>query len=199
MSQCAGENCTHSSHGPEAAPPPEEVLEVRPVAPIQIETVATRRFEQLSAVRAAREDARKAAAAAPPAPAPPAPPEPPKYAPSDQVKGAQRILELIEQRKLERVRLVAEKLSRGLEFDRQGAEDLGGLKQTIAAFQDECAKKIEEAQAQYGTRKSQREWEITARQNEIDKLDLALVNLRKQLDAELGKLDPDLARPRKGA
>ncbi len=205
MSQCDPNNCDHSSHVAEvvdvAAIAKEAALEA-PVAPSpQIETAASKRFDQLASVKARREVVRaeveRRRVEGVEVPPPPAPPKP-EYEPSDTVKGAQRTLESIEKRKRIRALMIAEKLRRGVEIEgelRQAAKDRDARLEAVEAKARQELAAISEA---FQDLAGQRAIELNVRENEIAKLDSSLVQLRKQLDAELGKLDPDLARPRKG-
>lgn len=185
----------------EAKEKPEEFLEVRPVPPIQIETAASRRFDKLAATRERREAVRaeverlKAEGALPTAP-PPAPK--PDYEPSETVKRTQKLLEQIEQRKRERARLTSEKLRRGVEIERENREGEKALRETVAKLEEEVRQKINGFRDDFGRLLASGASELNARQAAIDKLDVSLASLKKQLEVELAKVDADLA-PKEGA
>lgn len=210
MSQHDPTNCLPDCPENAAARPPlaeEPTLEVKPVAP-KIETAASQRLDKLVLVREERAAARaeaerleqlKAEEAKTPPPAPPAAAPKSDYEPSDTVKGAQRTLESIEKRKRIRALMIAERLRRGVEIEgelRQAAKDRDARLEAVEAKARQELAAISEA---FQDLSGQRAIELNVRENEIAKLESSLVQLRKQLDAELGKLDPDLARPRKGA
>jgi SMC interacting uncharacterized protein involved in chromosome segregation len=199
MSECLDpKTCGHSTHAVDTAEP-EKFLEVKPVAPLQIETAASRRFDALAAEKAKRaaerEAAEAAAKAAKEAPAPASAPEPkPDYVPSTQVKNTQKLLEMIELRKHVRIRLVADKNRRGVEIEgemRQAAKDRDARLDAVEAKARDQLAAISEA---FQDLERERASELNIRDLEIAKLDKSLEQLRKQLNAELAKVDEDLAK-----
>lgn len=118
------------------------------------------------------------------------------YQPSEDVKRIQKLIEAIDQRKQERARLISDKLRRGVEIEREGREDLQLLRDKTAACEEECRKSLAALRADYDERVGARAGELNARQQAIEDLDTSLAQLRKQLEVELGKVDPEL---RKGA
>jgi hypothetical protein len=199
MSECLDpKTCGHSTHAVDTAEP-EKFLEVKPVPPIQIETAASRRFDALAAEKAKRAAEREAAEAAAKAarevPAPAPAPEPkPDYVPSTQVKNTQKLLEMIELRKHVRIRLVADKNRRGVEIQsemRQAAKDRDARLDAVEAKAREQLAAISEA---FQDLERERASELNIRDLEIAKLDKSLEQLRKQLQAELAKVDEDLAK-----
>ncbi len=117
--------------------------------------------------------------------------EAPSYEPSEGARRTQKLIEAIEQRRQEKARLVSEKLRRNVEVERanrEGAEILDG---EINKLEAELQLRMDELKATYRDGVVQRGRELVVRQQQIDKLDVSLDQLRKQLDAELGKLDPE--------
>lgn len=195
MSQCDPEKCNHSSHSAEVAEAvkekPEEFLEVKLVAPIQIETAASKRFDQLAVVRERREVIRaeverRAAAEATAPPAPPASAKP-DYEPSEAVKRAQRVIETIAKRKVERARLVAAKLSRGVEIQGEMRQAVKDRDARLEAVEARAREQLAAISAAFEDLDQERRVELTLRDEEIEKLDRTLEQLGKQLQAELAK------------
>jgi hypothetical protein len=169
----------------------EAFLEVKPVPPIKVETEAQRRFDAIAAEKAKREAAKveaerlKAEGAA--ASHPPPEPVSPGYKPSEQVKRTQKILESIEQRKRERAFLISEKLRRGVEIERKNREAEDTLRDTVAKLRQEV--EITALRDRFAALLVEGNRDLNGRQAEIEKLDVSLAQLRKQLQVELAKVD----------
>jgi hypothetical protein len=109
----------------------------------------------------------------------------------EQVKRTQGIIAAIHQRLELRARFVADKLRRSVEIEaelRQAAKDRDARLDAVEAAARERLAAIAGAFDDLG---HERAGELNVRDLEITKLDTSLAQLRKQLDAELGKLDPD--------
>jgi hypothetical protein len=197
MSQCDPDKCNHSSHAA-AIEEPEKFLEVKPVPPIQVETAAMRRFDAIAAAKEkrdaerARQEGIKAEETAPPAPAPQ-----PEYVPSAQVKQTQKLLEMIELRKRVRARWVAEKNSRALQIETELRQAMKDRDARLEAVEAKAREDLAAISAAFESLGQERAAELNLRDLEITKVDKSLDQLRKQLQAELAKVDEDLAR--KGA
>jgi hypothetical protein len=194
MSQCDPNNCDHSSHTAEpvdlGAIAMQAALKAPAAPPPQIATAASKRFDQLTTVRERREviraeveRRRNDAVEAPPPPAP----AKPDYDPSEAVKRAQKVIETIARRKVERARLVADKLRRGVEVEnelRQAMKDRDARLEAVEAKAREQLAAIAEA---FGDLDQERRVELTLRDEEVSKLDRTLEQLGKQLQAEIAK------------
>lgn len=117
-----------------------------------------------------------------------------KYRPSEDVKRTQRILEQIEERRLERARLTAENLRRQVEIDRDDREAQEVLRKTVVDLEEELRRKISELKVDYARKVAESNAEMNARRAVIDRLDTSLDQLSKQLQAEIAKVDPALKR-----
>jgi len=109
----------------------------------------------------------------------------------DQVKRVSGIAAAIHARREERARLTSDvkRLEVANErLDREGREQLDAH---IASLRGEFEACVARLNSQYRMDKDLRQGQIVGRQQVIAKIDLSLEQLRKQLDAELGKLDPD--------
>jgi len=111
--------------------------------------------------------------------------------PSEQVKRVNGIVASIHQRREERARLVADKLRRGVEIERADREAQKGVEEFVKQIEEEAARKIQQVRDVHALGVNQRRMEFEERGSQISKLDKSLEQLRKQLDVELGKLDPD--------
>lgn len=117
--------------------------------------------------------------------------EPEKPMLPEQVLRSQKLIEAIHQRRELRATLVAVKLRRSVEIEnelRQAAKDRDARLEAVEAKAREDLAAIAGAFEDLG---QERAGELNVRDLEISKLDTSLEQLRKQLDAELGKLDPD--------
>lgn len=128
-------------------------------------------------------------------PLPPPAPEAPSYTPSEGAKRTQKLIEQIEQRRQEKAKLVAQKKSREVEVQREDAQSLKRRDDTIDQITAECGMRINEQNNHHQRGVEGRAADLDHRAWQISKIDASLEQLRKQLDAELGKLDPE----RKGA
>ncbi len=154
------------------------------------------KLEELTEAQAANE--REIMASAGPIEDPPSPP-PARPPLSEAVKRTQRLIEQIELGNQDRARLTADKLRRGVEIEgelRQAKKDLEErLKAVLRIHSEEVIQADVLRNARYDILEgafedlgSQRAGELSARGLELSKLDTRLEQLRKQLDAELGKM-----------
>lgn len=128
------------------------------------------------------------------------------YEPSEGLKRTQKILESIELRRLELKRAVADKLRRGVEIDneiRQATKDRSERIMVVEKIHETeviDAGKLRDfrrnvIESAHDDLVEQRMTELAGRGDEISKLEHSLGQLRKQFDAEMGKLDPDRKVP----
>lgn len=114
-------------------------------------------------------------------------------APSELTEGAKRIQKIVESmdlRQQERARLVGSLNSRMVEVERMDTESWSNLSAESARLRAETDEKIRNLESRARMERDLRQGDLTTRVAAIDKIDLAMANFRKQLDAELGKLDP---------
>lgn len=143
----------------------------------------------------------QAPAVTPPPPKEQKAPEPEGPKLSEQVLRTQKLVQAIDQRIQDRARLVSQKLRRGVEIENELRQAEKDRDSRLEAVEQVYQAEITEAEHLRGARRDvlksafqdlarEREREIMGRQAEINHLDLSLEQIRKQLDAELLKLDP---------
>ena len=103
-------------------------------------------------------------------------------------------MESIEQRKLERSLLVAETLRRGVEFERDDREAKRVLGQALEALEEDVRKKVLALNEVYEQGVNARSTQLLVLRSTIEKLDGTLESMRKNLGAEIAKVDADLGR-----
>lgn len=124
----------------------------------------------------------------------PKPEQPVLKAPREISAGAkltQKIIESMDLRRQERARLVAALKSREVEVEREDLDARKRLAAVLAELRDEYDRRIHNAQDDCTGGVQVRRADLEAKRRHIDQVDHALAQLRKQLDAELSKLDPE--------
>lgn len=101
-----------------------------------------------------------------------------------------KIVEAMDIRRQERARLVAEMKSREVEVENQNREAKAHREASIKQLDEEYDRRRAVLESDYTAGLRVRANDLSIRKAIIEKIDVALANFRKQLDAELGKLDP---------
>lgn len=117
---------------------------------------------------------------------------------SEGARRTQKIIESMDLRRQERARLVAALKSREVEVENEDRASEKRMGNHLAALKEEYERRVEMEMRDCAGSTGARHGDLSARKGQIEKLDASLAQLRKQLDAELGKLDP-LHEERKGS
>jgi hypothetical protein len=111
-----------------------------------------------------------------------------RYEPSEGVRRTQKLLESIDLRRQERARLLGALKSRQVEVEREDHATRQRLTDNLKAINDEMARRVLKEQADAEGSVAARAAELHAKDQQIQKLDTTIEQLRIQLDAELGKI-----------
>ena len=120
----------------------------------------------------------------------------------EPVKRTQKLIEALHEGHELRKRLIAAKLRRGVEIDNEIQQATRDRTERLTVVEKIHETEVFDAGKLRDRRRAviegahddlveTRMEELAARGKEVDRLELRLEQLRKQLDAELGKLDPD--------
>lgn len=110
---------------------------------------------------------------------------------SEGARRTQKIIESMDLRRQERARLVAALKSREVEVANEDRAAFKRLDDAVAALNEEYQRRLSTLHADHDGSVDARAYDLRVHQQQIEKLDTSLAQLRKQLDAELGKLDPE--------
>jgi len=106
----------------------------------------------------------------------------------EDVKRPQKLIEAIHMRREMRARFVAEKLRRGVEIENELRQAEKDRNARLDAVEAHAKAQLDAIAAAYQDLGRERKAELDARDTQIEKVDLSLEQLCKQLDAELAKL-----------
>lgn len=110
---------------------------------------------------------------------------------SEGAKRVQKIIEAMDLRRQERARQIGLFNSRQVEVDRENREAKKRADDAVIALNEEWARRISTVKADFDNGVQARLADLRARESQIAHIDQALANFRTQLNAELGKLDPE--------
>lgn len=113
------------------------------------------------------------------------------YEPTEGARRVQKIIESMDLRRQERIRLVAQLNSREVEVERENREAQKHANDSYVALAEEYQRREATIKADFENGMSARKVDLDFKRSNIAKLDTTLANFRKQLDAELLKLDPE--------
>jgi vancomycin resistance protein YoaR len=106
-------------------------------------------------------------------------------------KLVQKIIESMDLRNQERARLVAALKSKEVEVERENVQANKHFDEAYADLEEEIKRRANILNADFQNARAARQADLHARQQQIEHIDRSLGQLRTQLNAELGKLDPE--------